>query len=71
MLKMALQEMRQQQQLEELAHPQLLEVCTPNKLKATREIEEDQNIWVQVGRCRGYKETSSNTTTRNQNIKQI
>ncbi|MBN3284671.1 LEGL protein, partial [Polyodon spathula] len=40
MLEMELEEVRQQQDLEELAHPQFMEVCiTPNRLKATREIE--------------------------------
>ncbi|MBN3272553.1 EXT1 protein, partial [Polyodon spathula] len=48
MLEMELEEVRQQQDLEELAHPQFMEVCiTPNRLKATREIE-GQNSWVQA-----------------------
>ncbi|MGH0127824.1 UNVERIFIED_CONTAM: hypothetical protein FKN15_052458 [Acipenser sinensis] len=54
-LEMDLQEMRQQQELEELAHPQFMEVCTPSRLKATREMEEGQNSWVQIGRSRKKK----------------
>ncbi|MGH0188748.1 UNVERIFIED_CONTAM: hypothetical protein FKN15_031261 [Acipenser sinensis] len=41
LLEKELEEMRQQQELEELAHPQFMEVCTPSRQKATTEMEEN------------------------------
>ncbi|MGH0142174.1 UNVERIFIED_CONTAM: hypothetical protein FKN15_052228 [Acipenser sinensis] len=55
LLEKELEEMRQQQELEELTHPQFMEVCTPSRLKATREMEESRNSWVQIGRSREKK----------------
>ena len=55
LLEKELEEMRQQQELEELAHPQFMEVCTPSRLKATTEMEESRNSWVQIGRSREKK----------------
>ncbi|MGH0123552.1 UNVERIFIED_CONTAM: hypothetical protein FKN15_012958 [Acipenser sinensis] len=42
LLEKELEEMRQQQELEELAHPQFMEVCTPSRQKATTEMEESR-----------------------------
>ncbi|MGH0121884.1 UNVERIFIED_CONTAM: hypothetical protein FKN15_067180 [Acipenser sinensis] len=54
-LEKELEEMRQQQELEKLTHPQFMEVCTPSRLKATREMKESRNSWVQMGRSREKK----------------
>ena len=55
LLEKELEEMRQQQELEELTHPQFMEVCTPSRQKATTEMEESRNSWVQIGRSREKK----------------